>query len=265
MSTKNERAVAARAKAQAQVRAKERRTTVLIVAASAVVLALFAGVIFFIVNAGKVPPLSDAHAPSVATENGGIPVGTGGVAGKDVPANAVRVDIYQDFMCPICNQFEQVNGADLDALREAGTIALYYHPISILDRASAGTKYSTRTANAAATVADQAPESFLAFQSALYANQPQENTTGLDNATIAQIAVGAGVPQTVADDFASGDFTKWAIAATDRASQDGMTGTPTVMVGGHTLQQADVSYFNPGALKAYLQAVADGTAQAPTG
>lgn len=265
MSSKNERAAAARAKAQSQVRAKERRTTVLIVAVSAVVLAIFAGIVFFIVNSSKVPPLDQANAPAVASANGGIPVGTSGVAGKDVPTGAVRVDLYQDFMCPICNQFEQTNAADLDALRKAGTIAIYYHPISILDRASSGTNYSTRSANAAAIVADQSPENFLAFQSALYANQPAENSKGLDDATIARIAVGVGVPQSVADTFKSGKFTKWVIAATDRGSQDGVSGTPTVMVGGHILQQQNVSYFQPGALKAYLQAVADGTAQPPTG
>jgi protein-disulfide isomerase len=255
MATKNEKAAAARAKAQAEVKAKERRTTVIVIAVSLVVIAAFAGLVYFIVNSAKVPPIEEANAPAPADLSGGIPVGTGGVAGQDVPTDAVRVDIYLDFMCPICNQFEQINSADLDELRESGTIALFYHPISILDRYSAGTNYSTRSANAVAVVADAAPEHYLAFSEQLFANQPAENTTGLDDATIAQIAVGAGVPQEVADTFASGEFTKWVTAATQRASVDGMQGTPTIMVNGEILSQEDVPFFSPGALKSYLEAL----------
>jgi len=267
MATKNEKAAAARAQAQAQVKGKERRTTVIIIAVSLLVIAAFAAIVFFIVNSAKVPPIEDAHAPQTADASGGIPVGTGGVAGEDVPTGVNRVDIYQDFMCPICGQFEQVNAADLDALREEGTVAIYYHPIAILDRYSAGTNYSTRSANAAGVVADAAPEYFLDFSSALYANQPKENTPGLDDATIASIAVGVGVPQAIADGFKSGEFTKWVYAATQRASVDGMAGTPTVMVNGEILDQTQVPYFQAGALKAYLEALPkpDGTPPGPGG
>lgn len=268
MATKNERAAEARKQAQSQVKAKERRTTVIIIAASLVVIAAFAGIVFFIVNSSKVPPLAEAHAPAPADPTGGIPVGTGGVAGVDVPDSGAgkdipRVDLYIDLMCPVCNQFEQINGADLDALREDGTIGLYYHPISILDRSSAGTKYSTRAANAVAVVADQDPSHMLDFISALYANRPAENTTGLDDDTIAAIAVGVGVPTDVAATFKNGEFTKWVTASTDQASQDGMAGTPTLMVNREVLDQAKVNYFTPGVLKAYLESLA-GVASTPT-
>src|SRR6188474_2050715 len=145
MSNKNEKAAAARAQAQKQVKAGERRTTVIIIAVALAVIAAFGGLVFFIVNSAKVPPLSEANAPQVADASGGIPVGPGGVAGEDVPDDVNRVDIYLDFMCPVCGRFEQTNGADIDALREAGTIAVVYHPIAILDGYSAGTEYSTRS------------------------------------------------------------------------------------------------------------------------
>ncbi len=97
------------------------------------------------------------------------------------------MDIYVDFMCPVCKQFEATNAADLDTLRKDGTIAVYYHPISILYDRSQGTEYSTRAANAVAVVADQDPSHFLQFIQALYANQPAENTPGLDDATLAAL------------------------------------------------------------------------------
>ena len=49
-----------------------------------------------------------------------------------------RLDTYIDFMCPVCNQFEQVYGEAIHGLVDDGTITLDIHPISILDRAVAG-------------------------------------------------------------------------------------------------------------------------------
>src|SRR5665647_2050584 len=117
-------------------------------------------------------PLSDvADGPQGSTETGGILVGPEGVAGTvdGAAADAVVVSVYVDYMCPYCGQFEAVNGPTLDQLRGDGTIIVEYHPVSILDEASLGTAYSTRAAAAAALVADQAPEAFVAFNTALFA------------------------------------------------------------------------------------------------
>ncbi|WP_430868380.1 DsbA family protein [Demequina aurantiaca] len=257
MASKNEKAAQARLLAQQQVHKKERKSTMIIIAASVVGLALFAGLVYFIVSSSKVPGLDESGAvlPAGSDASGGIPVGTTGVVAVDVPEDATRVDIYEDFMCPICGQFEETNAADLDALREAGDISVYYHPISILDSYSLGTNYSTRAANAAATVADQAPEYFHAFSELLYTNQPEEGTEGLSDDEIAVIAVSVGVPQDVADSLSGGDFNKWVLAATDQSSKDGVGGTPTVMVNGEILEQTEVSYFNPGTLRAYLESL----------
>lgn len=266
MSSKNQKAAAARAQAQAQIRAQERRTTMLIVAGSVVALALFAALVIFIVNQGKVEPLGTdgAAAPAASDATGGIPVGTTGVVGEELPTDAVRVDVYFDFMCPICNTFEQVNAEDLDAMREEGLIELYYHPISILDRYASGTQYSTRSAAAAGVVADQAPEAFLDFVSAMFANQPAEGSEGLTDEQIAQIATDAGVPSEVASSLANADFRKWATAATDQSRTDGVTGTPSVRVS-ETGEFADgvvlnssaeaptVDYFTAGNLRAYIE------------
>jgi len=214
--------------------------------------------VFFIVQQSNVPTLDsgDAVAPAGADASGGIVVGTSGVVGEDVPEDAPRVDVYLDFMCPVCGSFEEINGEDLAELREAGEIELWYHPVSILDRFSSGTQYSTRSANAAATVADAAPEAFVDFVDALFANQPEEGGSGLSDEQLEEIAIGAGVPEDVASTLDDGQFTKWVIAGTDQASQDGMAGTPTVMVDGAILSQTeDVAYFQAGALRAYLEAL----------
>jgi protein-disulfide isomerase len=263
MASKNDRAAEARRLAQKQVAAKERRTTVIVVAVALVVIAAFAGIVYFIVNSSNVPSMAEVHKPAGSDLTGGIPVGASGIAGEEVDPDAVRVDLYVDYMCPVCKTFEGINAADLDELREDGTIVVYYHPVSILDRVSQGTAFSTRAANAAGVVADQAPEAFVTFSDAMFANQPAEGTAGLDDASIAAIAIGSGVPADVADRIQDGEFTKWVLAATDQASQDGMSGTPTIMVNRTILNQEVVPYFEPGALKAYLLEVA-GAEPAPT-
>ncbi|MFV0633726.1 DsbA family protein [Demequina sp.] len=257
---KNEKAAAARAQAQKNVKSQERKTMVGIIVGAVAVLAIFGGIVYFIVQSGKIPGLDDPNvvAPAGADATGGIAVGTGGVVGEDVPTDVQRLDVYEDYMCPICGSFEEINAEDINAMREAGTVAVYYHPLAILDYYSMGTQYSTRAANAAATVADAAPEAYLDFSAALYANQPAENTEGLSDAQIEQIAITAGVPEDVAATFEDGKFTKWVIAATDQASQDfaeqeQRTATPTIMLDRTILLQADVPFFEEGVLKAHIE------------
>jgi len=214
-------------------------------------------------KADPVPaPLSDvADGPQGSTESGAIPVGPEGVAGTvdGAASDAVVVSVYVDYMCPYCGQFEAVNGPTLDQLRGDGTIIVEYHPVSILDEASLGTAYSTRAAAAAALVADQAPEAFVAFNTALFATQPAENTAGLTDPEIATLARGAGVPEGVASTIESGaylagpgSFVDWVGAATDRAAQDlGRLATPTVLIDGAPL---NTDWAVPGAL---AQAIAN--------
>ncbi|MFN3865610.1 MAG: DsbA family protein [Demequina sp.] len=251
----NDTVAAARKQAQQQMKAQERRTAVLIAAGIGVVALIFAGIVWFIVQESAVPEIGseDLVAPLGADETGGILVGMDGAAGGEAPEGATRVDIYEDFMCPVCAQFDDINKDDLSAMREAGDIELYIHPISILDRVSQGTNFSTRSANAAATVADAAPEQFVAFLSAMYAAQPSEGSSGLSDDEIEQIAIEAGVPEDVAATLDDGRFTKWVIAATDKSSQDGVPGTPAVMIEREILQQQVVPYFQPGALRAHIE------------
>lgn len=201
------------------------------------------------------PVLTDVAAPAGGdTTNGGVPVSSDGVGttGDD----DVVVSVYMDFMCPYCGEFDRANSADLDAFVESGDVTVVYHVLSFLDRVSQGTSYSTRAANASAVVADQAPEQYTAFITALYANQPEENTEGLSDEEIGQLALDAGVPQSVVDQFtttvggtyqtqadADSDpvdhdgtwrtFAPWTSAVTSQAGKDlGQIQTPTILIDG---------------------------------
>jgi len=175
--------------------------------------------------------------PTAATAADAEPVPT------DVSAltSTVNIAVYVDYLCPYCGQFETTNGAQLASWLTAGNITLETHPISILDQSSAGSKYSTRSANAAACVANYQPDSFLDVNTALFANQPTEGTTGLTNDELVSLVEEAGVTdKAVATCITDQEFSGWVGDATDRALDNplpntdigALTGTPTVLVQG---------------------------------
>lgn len=168
------------------------------------------------------PATGKVVVPDNLTPNGTIPIGK-----ADAP---VTVTIYYDYMCPACGKFEAANGAELARLVDEGVARLELHPLSFLDRLSSGTKYSTRTANAIATVADAAPDRVWAFHVALYDHQPAEGGRGLDDATIAQIAKSALVPESVTKQFTDGTYRPWVASITDHAMKAGIDSTPTIFV-----------------------------------
>lgn len=191
--------------------------------------------------------------PAGVDQTGGFVVGMSGVLGVDVPEDAPRVDVYADFMCPACGHFEAVNGQDLNELREQGVIQLYFHPISILDDHWAGEYHSTRMANAVATVADRAPEHFLDFYMAIFEHEPSWG--GLTDGQIAAIATDVHVPADVVAVLGDGIHTGWVASATRTAVDDGLAGTPTIMVDGMFVWHSEVPFTEPGALREYLESL----------
>lgn len=218
----------ARAAAERRQRIRRRLFTV----AGVVVLGLVVAIVVTAVRAaddGADPATTAASAgpvvvPSSGTVAGAIVVG---------PANApVTVAVYLDYLCPYCGRFEKANAAEVERLIAAGTMRLELHPLAFLDRLSAGTRYSTRSANAMATVADAAPDRVLAFNRALYERQPAEGGPGLTDDEIAAIAVGVGVDSAVTGRFRHATFEPWVTAGTAAAVDSGVSGTPTVRING---------------------------------
>jgi protein-disulfide isomerase len=249
----------AKKQAQSQIRAQERRTAVIWIVIGVILVALFAALVAYIVRQSDVAAVGsgDQSIPAVASENYGLPVGNTGVVGEGLDDSRVRVDIYLDFMCPICGIFEQTQGPTLDALRADGTADVYYHPISILDGYSQNTAFSTRSASASALIAQESPENFLAFVKAMFVNQPAENTTGLSDAKIQEIAAAVGVPDDVVAKIPDHAYSSWVRSATEQASVDGLKGTPTVAING-VMQDPqanpdDLNWSTEGALLKFVQ------------
>lgn len=186
-------------------------------------LVLVGALVVWMNNIATAPGPAPAAA-SINTETGAIAIGDG----------ANSVDTYVDFMCPYCNQFEQAEGETIRQLIDDGSITLNVHPVSILDRVSQGTEFSTRSASAAYCVAESDPDAFLDFVSAMYAQQPEESTPGLTDDEIVAIAESAGATNSSAC-IADGTYMDFATQVTDNLPSDPATGkssTPTLVVNG---------------------------------
>lgn len=173
----------------------------------------------------------------------GLPEATGAVVApvRATPTGAVRfgaddakvtVTVYVDFICPFCGRFERANGESLQRAVAAGTIALDIHPLSFLDAKSAGSRYSTRAANAFVTLAEADPAAALRFTQLLFANQPAEGSSGLGDDRIAALATQAGAAGPVVASFAAQRYAPWIAQFTREAFDSGLEGTPTVKVNG---------------------------------
>jgi protein-disulfide isomerase len=261
------RAAAARLQAEQERAARRARTLVAVVLVAALVL--LGGVVAAILSeaddaASGVTTSTSGATPAGATASGAIPVGASGVAGTTdgTGVDPVVVSVYADYLCPFCGLFERTNAQTVDGLRASGDVVVEYHPVSILDRLSAGSDYSTRAATAAALVADRAPEAFVAFNHALYVDQPDENTPGLSDHRLAEVARSAGVPDDVAATIADGSyltgddsFTGWVAAATERAAADlPRLATPAILIDGELLDTEQYDWTQPGRLAAAIDA-----------
>lgn len=209
-----------------QQKAAERRRKVTIwTSVSVVVFLIIAGLIGWGAVATKDKnETKSLVTPSVAVDDGtAFAVGTG----------PVQVDIWEDFMCPACHQFESGAGSTIKQLVTDKKITVYYHTVSILDRFSNGTQYSTRAAGAAAAAAQEGK--FIEYHDVLYANQPEENSSGLTDDKLIELGKPLGLGDTFAKAVKDRTYDTWVGKVTDAFSAKRYTGTPTVTVAGNPI------------------------------
>lgn len=203
-----------------------RRGPSAVLIAAVVVIVLFAGAVGFGIWYAQ-RPAGDVVVPPGATATG-VTVGDA--------AAPHTIDVYLDFLCPVCRAYEEQSGATIDALVASGKAKVVYHPIAILDRLSS-TEYSSRAVAASGCAA--AAGVFPQFAKLLYANQPPENSAGLTDAQLVALAKQAGAPDSVAQCVTDGTYRGWADGVTDAASKAGVNGTPTVLVDGRRVALTD--------------------------
>ncbi|MDO3682703.1 thioredoxin domain-containing protein [Micromonospora sp. C28ISP2-4] len=222
MSSRKGRRDAARVVREQIAREKRRKRTLWTSIAAVLVLVIAGGIGWAVYSSQK---SDEFTAPPGANDAGtGIVLGTG----------PVTIDLYEDYLCPACKQFQQVNGETLNQLVAEGKAKLVFHPVAFLNRFST-TEYSTRSSAASGCAAQGGK--FREFTDQLFDRQPPEGGAGLSDDELVDIGAGVGLNR---DEFAScvsdGTYRSWTEHVTDEASKSGVTGTPTIKVNGSELQ-----------------------------
>jgi protein-disulfide isomerase len=254
--TKNEKRVAAREKAAAmrlaeKKKAKRRKITGWATAGVGV-LAVGALVAFVVIgnNASKVAASVTAPAnmatdgviltsPTKAVENTGYNLESGKaavssetLAESDVP----HVEVYVDYSCPHCGEFEEANSPYLTSLLESGRATLEVKPIVVLN-----TPLSFSGGNAAACVANYAPSQFLDYNNGIFAYNAETGTATQSavRSVLKDLDLTTDERKQINACNTSDEFGNWLQTATEnalaRTSESGeklVTGTPTVLVDG---------------------------------
>lgn len=226
MSKRDERAVAA-AKLAEEARRKERRAT--IVKVSALVLALAAIVAICVViglNAGGNDKVDTDAANSSDASTYSLSVGD--------PNAPHKIVIYEDFLCPFCDQLELASRDKLAQLAADGKVYLQYRPFRLLSP-----EYSGQALNAFAVVlAKSGPDVAKKFHDLLYENQPDESGPFPPVSSLVDLAVKAGADESAVragiEDTSSQKA--WTDGATKAAQAAGVQGTPTILLDGKQFQ-----------------------------
>ena len=278
--SKNEARAAAREAArniQAQQGQRARRNKILVQGG----LGLLAAGVIVAIAAVMMTAFKPAGPGPLNMGSDGIRIGTGLVAETTTaipadgtptaqpvnPDGVVEITIFLDYLCPICGEFEAENGAVIRDLIESGAATVEFRPLAILNNQSAGTQYSTRSANAAACVAHYSPNNYFDFSEALFINQPAEGGPGLTDEELISLAESAGVAAGTIDSCVTDEeFKAWTKSATERALSgtfagnnfaiQNVTGTPTVLIDGEQYQ-----YSYPFNKDEFLQAVMEAAGQ----
>jgi protein-disulfide isomerase len=236
------------------VHRRQRRRRTLVVSLVAVLVVVGAA----LVGAGVVrardtaPDRVPSRIPAgAAADKSGVTAsaGAGATAGEQGPAasatgaDAVRVDVYLDYLCPECRRTERALSAALDELRARDGVSVVYHAVAFLDDRSRPAGYSTRAASAAACAADEGK--FEPYSRVLFAKQPAEQGPGLDDARLIAAGREAGITSaSFARCVRDAPYRPWVRYVSDVAASRKVALTPTVTVAGRRI---DVTGSDPAA------------------
>ncbi len=222
----------AREQARLAAAAARRRRILIQVGVVTAVAVLVVGIITTVALTGRsAGQAGDAPVVDTTVTVGGaqVPFAVDGSAVRlgraDAPA---QVDLWVDYSCPHCQDYEAANGPVLAQLVARGDVAVSYHNIQIVSR------YGQVAGSAAACVAAEDPQRWPAFNAALYAHHSAE-TDGWPASRFRDLAASSGVSPAALDCIGQGRYTGWITDNTADAAAAGVRSTPTLQLNGQTV------------------------------
>lgn len=232
---------ARQAKIEAAARSAGSGANKIVVAAVVLVVAIIAVV-------GGVIWVQQRDKDAVTGGGNALPAGVSAL-GKGYPAaqdvtpagNAPVVDLYEDFQCPACAEFEAAVGTTFTDLAREGKITLVFHVKNFLDD-NLGNDSSTRAGNAAFCAADAG--TFQEFHDQVFPNQPASEGDGFTDAQLAGFAKAAGISGAALTTWQScqdaGKYVDYVNSVEKQSFADGVRGTPTVRIDGTDVELGSI-------------------------
>lgn len=188
-----------------------------------VVALVAAGILVMWLNQQQSTGAEAPSGPAIDERNAAIVIGDG----------PNEVEIWFDFYCPHCADFEEFYGPSIQQLVDEDAITLRLQPVALAGlNAASGTSFSERSGSALYCTAEAAPEAALHFFTELFAMRPTGQ--GLTDDELAALAGSVGAP-TAADCITNGShrqFTVGQVELLPTNPQSGGAGTPTLVVNG---------------------------------
>jgi len=248
--SKSTREKAAAARAEQMATEKRRERTVRIIGAIGVIVV----VVLIIGLAVIVPRLSsdDSAGGDVPGPDPSAPVPTG-VYGSDseypygVPFgtaadSAPVLQLWEDFQCPACGALENINGAGIESLAEAGDMQLVWRPTAFLDN-NLGNTFSAQAINAWGCSIDAGKT--VEYHSLIFANQPETEGDGWTTEQFIGFAEESGITGVPLEQFndclTSGRYLPWAANSTQVFYDSQVQGTPTGILNGTVVESATLA------------------------
>jgi len=170
------------------------------------------------------------------------------------PEATPKVDIYIDYQCPVCKNFEIINGGYIAELVTAKKIKMVVHPMTFI-----GVE-SILAANAAACAADEGK--FLDMNLALFQNQPAVEGSGMWTGDfMKRLGNSIGIKSEKFEKCVTdGDYVDWTKNVTQASGDADVNGTPTVFINGKEIYRKKTNndpkdeYMDPVQFRAALAA-----------
>lgn len=209
---------------------KRRLTQALVVGVVAVVAIGIVVSAVLLGNAGRSERVPTA-ATNVTVGGTSVPFSINGSAVQVGKEDAkATLDLWVDYSCPHCQDFEAASNEVLAEKVASGTALVRYHNIQIV------TAYGSQAGSAGACVATYAPEQWWAFNAALYANHSTE-TDAAKGPQLADFAEQQGITDEDAlSCIRDQRYTPWITDNTGAAGEAGVTGTPTLFLNGEQIE-----------------------------
>ena len=242
--------------------AKQKRLNRILGVAAAILavglIAVFA-VVLFQDGSNRAQQAASVVTPPDATADGKAIVVSPGKAADGAPV----VEIFFDYQCPVCKQFEQFFGDTLEALAESGQIELRYRTMTFLD-AQLGNDSSVQ-AGIGAACADTVGR-YSDYHDAVFAAQPATEGDGYSAVLLRDT-----IPETISltgrdlETFQSCFDNASTKPFVDKAAELGMqdeqavnkrVATPIIHVNGHDLPMSEVARATPDTLLQLIQSKA---------